>query len=404
MQPLRQHFHQNPTLFSLPTTHFRPRRLLRGPILAQKRSTGRATDKIDPPPRDPFSSSRQGFQGRRDYQRRPSYKAEKEPFEIELVILFGLPALIVVIPWAIKDPASLVLIPVLFLIPGVRDILLTALRSTVAAWRQGKRFMKTNNGVNSTIRREPGTWAPPPRPPPPPPPGGGPAWNSPPLTRGVYDLSNEDYYVETTPNDDNGTYSASGNGIGGEAPSPSTAVVGDKIRMTGETALEEEISFYSTRNRSSWSEEEGDWEETSSAAASGGVTAEVPPPGPRRPRLRVAEIRAKRAEMELKSGTSSVKRRTLPIIEEGDEVDEDFEAMLAAVERRKRRQRVRTARRQRLGLEGDGNVEAAGAVNGLSRRYYPSTSNGAVPRRTVPWYVRPIVLIFPFFKDWGGFF
>ena len=144
-------------------------------IEARKRSTRRVTDEVDPP-RDPFNKH-QAWRSSRNSPPPPytkqrnsdaEFRRSKEPFDAELLILFGLPTLIILIPWVVKDPAGLVFIPLVFLIPGVRDVLLAVLRSMKSNVRKARDFMNETDG---DFRRESGTWAPPPRPPPPPPPG-----------------------------------------------------------------------------------------------------------------------------------------------------------------------------------------------------------------------------------------
>lgn len=82
----------------------------------------------------------------------------KEPLDAELVVLFGLPALIIVLPWALKDPAVLAFLPVALLVPGVRQVLVPLTRdAAVGLWRTAEYFKRSS-------RRRAG-------PPPPPPPG-----------------------------------------------------------------------------------------------------------------------------------------------------------------------------------------------------------------------------------------
>lgn len=157
-----------PFLLALPRSGHRivPR------IEARKRLTRRATDEVDPP-RDPFNKQRAWRSSNNgppppDEQERSTQAdpRRKEPFDAELLVLFGLPTLIILIPWILKDPAALAIIPLAFFIPGVRDVLLAVLRSMHSNARKARQFMKEGGDY----RREPGMWAPPPRPPPPPPP------------------------------------------------------------------------------------------------------------------------------------------------------------------------------------------------------------------------------------------
>ena len=80
-----------------------------------------------------------------------------------------------------------------------------------------------------------------------------------------------------------------------------------------------------------------------------------------------------------------------------DEQDIEIDEDLALMQRRENRRRARVARRQSLGLGPLPPLQSSIEVPGGSwkRSNYNS--------RNVPWYVRPIVLLFPFLKDWGGF-
>ena len=137
-------------------------------VECRKRSTQRATDQADPPP-DPWQRRRQQRPGSPPPSSsspppppppNTSYTSNsrnKEPLDFELLILFGLPALIIIIPAAVKEPAFLALIPFAFIVPGVRDVLFAVLRALPGARKERKK------------RNE---WAPR-RPPPPPPPSSG---------------------------------------------------------------------------------------------------------------------------------------------------------------------------------------------------------------------------------------
>ena len=152
-----------------------PRRRQMIIVTARQRSTGRATDEVDPP-RDPFEATRRrrsprqprdptaAADSRADAQQRfgQAYK-QKEPFDAELLVLFGLPSLIILIPWVLKDPAALAVVPLLLLIPGPRDVLLSVLRDVFTGVTRASKFMKDKP---SGREREEG-WAPPPPPPPP---------------------------------------------------------------------------------------------------------------------------------------------------------------------------------------------------------------------------------------------
>lgn len=69
-------------------------------------------------------------------------RKEREPFEAELLVLFGLPAIIILIPWALGDPSGLLIIPLVLLIPGPRDIILAVVRDSYIKMRKAKRFIK----------------------------------------------------------------------------------------------------------------------------------------------------------------------------------------------------------------------------------------------------------------------
>ncbi|KAG7667907.1 hypothetical protein Ndes2526B_g01684 [Nannochloris sp. 'desiccata'] len=187
---------------ALPRRHYSRRS-----IEARTRSTRRATDEIEP--RDPFQKhtarrSGGGSQSgsgspppnyQQDFTSFNAFKRAKEPFEAELLILFGLPTLIILIPWAVKEPAALAVIPIAFLVPGVRDVLLAVLRSTFLGVRRAKKFMKEDDGNyyngrdrydrrSATGAATTKSWSAPP--PPPPPPGSGGSY---------YDLSQDDFTV-----------------------------------------------------------------------------------------------------------------------------------------------------------------------------------------------------------------
>lgn len=128
-------------------------RLLTFCIESRKRSTGRATDQLDSP-NDPFrqqqwrgpssSSNSPPFFGNPTNRTRRASRTNREPFDAELLVLFGLPALIILLPWAFGDPSALIIIPLLLLVPGPRDVLLTALRDIVHGMHRAKRFMKND--------------------------------------------------------------------------------------------------------------------------------------------------------------------------------------------------------------------------------------------------------------------
>ena len=81
----------------------------------------------------------------------PSYrKKEREPFEAELLVLFGLPALIILIPWALGDPSGLLIIPLVLLVPGPRDILLAVVRDAFLKMRKAKRFIKNEPSLGQS--------------------------------------------------------------------------------------------------------------------------------------------------------------------------------------------------------------------------------------------------------------
>ena len=150
MQVLRNQLQFLGSPFNARSTTIGRRHLIRQPIESRKRSTRRATDEVDPP-RDPFQKNTAWRSGGsppppKNNTSFNAFKKSKEHFEEELLILFGLPTLIILIPWAVKDPAALAIIPIAFLIPGVRDVLLAVLQSTFLGVRRAKRFMKEDGG------------------------------------------------------------------------------------------------------------------------------------------------------------------------------------------------------------------------------------------------------------------
>lgn len=175
---------------------------IRQPIEARKRSTRRAANEAEP--RDTFQKNTAWRSGsgspppnyQQDSTTFNAFKRAKEPFEAELLILFGLPTLIILIPWAVKEPAALAIVPLAFLIPGVRDVLLAVLRSTFLGVRRAKKFMREDDGDyyyknsnrytrSATGVPYSGNWSA--RPPPPPPPGS---------RESFYDLSQDDFTVD----------------------------------------------------------------------------------------------------------------------------------------------------------------------------------------------------------------
>ena len=74
-------------------------------------------------------------------------KAE-EPLEAELVVLFGVTSIMIVIPWAVKDPKFLFLLPVVILVvPGLAGVFVQAVREMLQLIRDG--MQKQQYGVRT---------------------------------------------------------------------------------------------------------------------------------------------------------------------------------------------------------------------------------------------------------------
>lgn len=63
----------------------------------------------------------------------------EEPLEAELVVLFGTTSLIILVPWVVKDPRFLVLLPMaVFLVPGLLDTCKAAFAEIVHSVNESK--------------------------------------------------------------------------------------------------------------------------------------------------------------------------------------------------------------------------------------------------------------------------
>jgi hypothetical protein len=150
--PFQSHFPSHPRVYVSTT------------VQARRRSTQRATDEIPRRNSDSFGARRASFwrsQGPSAGHRRPR---EREPLDAELLILFGLPALVVLIAWFLNDGIeALAIVPLVLIVPGPRDVVLAVLRDTIVGLRRARNFM--NPSQSSGQRRN--TASPPPPPPPP---------------------------------------------------------------------------------------------------------------------------------------------------------------------------------------------------------------------------------------------
>jgi hypothetical protein len=105
-----------------------------------RRYTGRSTDQQQPPP-DP---NRRVRTRRAPAERRSA--SEDANFSAELFVLFGLPALVLVLSYAFNDPGALLIsLPLLMLIPGIRDVLLALVTDGIRAARNGWRFVSLDS-------------------------------------------------------------------------------------------------------------------------------------------------------------------------------------------------------------------------------------------------------------------
>jgi hypothetical protein len=492
MQGLRQHFHFDRSPSTARATLKRP--FIHQSIEARKRSTRLPTDQVDPP-RDPFQKNT-AWRGRNKSGGSPpppnnkyksyedpidfnAFKRAKEPFEAELLILFGLPTLIILIPWAVKDPAALAIIPLAFLIPGVRDVLLAVLRSTFLGVRRAKRFMKEDgssseyyDGSNNdrynrrSTSTATGTWSA--RSPPQPPPPGT-----------YYDLSQDDFSVVQPPDHVNN--------VAEEEPLESR-YVGVDPEKEGAVQMEDEVE-------GGIDEAAEDGSCCSSSSSSSSSKAEPEPPRPSSPRRWVSyntsasfaedeERKAKtnndnnrlKRENKIKNNNfrsaDDVRRlKSIPAsplaqvrwrereekVDDDsdeddnvkntvlDELDEEVETIRWRQEREIRRLARAAQRQQRLNNIGI-NVNTGLTTSSKADRspqqhtkrqqsgkkavqrpknnsfwgddddndgddYYSfsekdqgsSSRKGQRRRAGVPWYARPVVSLFPFMKDWGGF-
>lgn len=102
----------------------------------------------------------------------PPPKANKEPFSLELTLLFGIPVMMILVPSALKDPSYILFIGLSLLTP-LRDIVIPVVVELVKALGQATKFIfyaASHPGEfssnNNKKRRRPDD-APPPPPPPP---------------------------------------------------------------------------------------------------------------------------------------------------------------------------------------------------------------------------------------------
>lgn len=123
-----------------------PSKLKRGEIyLPTRRPPGRVVN---------FSSRRSNNTARRD---RSVSRRLEEPLEAELVVLFGTTSLIILVPWIVKDPRFLIILPMaVFLIPGLLGTCKEAFIEIVHSFgehRNGERFVRNQKaGLESKSR------------------------------------------------------------------------------------------------------------------------------------------------------------------------------------------------------------------------------------------------------------
>jgi len=134
-------------------------------VRARRRSTRRLSDDVNPPSVPFTKPTRSNWRQSGRQERKPSpgepgakrfgnaYR-QKEPFDAELVVLFGLPTLIILIPWVISDPAALAIVPLVLLIPGPRDILLTVVRDLFTGARRASNFMRDGQSARRRQGRQ----------------------------------------------------------------------------------------------------------------------------------------------------------------------------------------------------------------------------------------------------------
>jgi hypothetical protein len=412
------------------------------PTEARKRSTQRATDQAEPP-RDPWRKNTAwrsvgGNPNGGDPNGAFKRSKKEEPFEAELLILFGLPTLIILISWAIKDPAALAVIPLAFFIPGIRDILL----AFFLGMKKAKRFIRDEDYYNENDRYgatiNSGTWSA--RPPSPPQP-------SRTTTReGFYDLSGNDFTVEPT-----AQVAQDGDNIEETLeeidPSPPLPPEQPPEQPRGGSARRRWVSYNTS---ASFAEDE---ERKSKNSRNKG---NLPTDDVRRlqniPASPLAQVRWRDQKDQ-----QSTARSTSSYESDSDEeysgitnkdiidgLDEELETLKRREERETRRQ-VRAARRQQRliaittssnGLTTTTTTMKTPSLNPQQQQKQQQQRRKGAPYRIsnsfwgddvagdedyftgkdgkkyrkkrrasggVPWYARPVVSLFPFLKDWGGF-
>lgn len=129
-----------------------PRRLARRQQVqpaARQRAPWRATPYQQQPPVNP-SRSRRYTPGQRQQPNK-----NKEPFDAELLVLFGLPCLVLGIAYAFNDPDSLLIaLPLALLIPGPRDVLLHVGSDLWRGARRAKRFVSVESEDHSSQQQQ----------------------------------------------------------------------------------------------------------------------------------------------------------------------------------------------------------------------------------------------------------
>lgn len=403
-------------------------------VVARIRNTGRSTDEIDPPGRGHFSKSRRWSQNiirasrsSFDHGQTPQWRGhpqKKEPFDAELLVLFGLPTLIILIPWAIKDPAALAIIPLLLIIPGVRDIILGVLKDMNIGMKRASKFM---NRQQHRMNRNKSSWVYPSNP-------------SSTKTRPhkdmhrhtqpspeiIYDLDKDEFIIENnkTNTEEIPTHADPTSMVDGHSHG-TVALVTDR---------QDDVSFSHIDDRFSrqghGKQEKYHKEILSSRNLDDNAVAD-------------------RKKMSFDEAAPSIPS---PLIVGYTDDASTYDDVFILPSRQRRRQRVseasssfygreldasefRTwisnsgsfpntpsvARRNRMRKRQSSTVDVAAPRTastggaGSSRRhtspdYTPGAANAASvhskqtgKRRNIPWYARPMVMVLPFLKDWGGF-
>jgi len=125
----------------------------RRPLDRRKRNSSSSSSSFTPPPPP------------------PPPKTNKEPFSLELTLLFGIPVMMILVPSALKDPSYILFIGLSLLTP-LRDIVIPVVIELVKAVGQGTKFIfyaasHPGEFSSNNYRRRRGDGAPPPPPPPP---------------------------------------------------------------------------------------------------------------------------------------------------------------------------------------------------------------------------------------------